>query len=132
MFGKILEKNIYKLKIASPKKSSKNAFWKILIEIAVEELKEYSPKKIDSGYATEIYYEILKKNESYLPNHFKEKMKSNNQERYRVINRNIWSSNNHNPNGLSNQPGVSAIRKMNEEKHGYKTVYSWGVRNDIK
>ncbi len=71
MFGDILEKNIYKLKNASLKKNSKNAFWKILTEIAVEELKEYSPNEIYSGYATEIYYQILNKNESCLPNYFK-------------------------------------------------------------
>ncbi len=121
MFGDILKKNIYRLKNASLKKNSKNAFWRILMEIAVEELKEYSPNKVDSGYATEIYYEILKKNEYSLPNYFKEKNKSNNQERYRVSNRNLWSSNSRNSNGLSNQLCISAERKMNEEKHGYKT-----------
>ena len=125
MFGNILEKNIYKLKNASPKKNSENAFWRILIEIAVEELKEYSPKKIDSSCAIEIYYKILNKNESYIPDYFKEKNKSNNQERYRVANRNVWSSNNRNKNGLANQRGISAIRMMNEEKRGYKTIYSW-------
>lgn len=125
MFGNVLEMNIYKLKNTSSNKSSKNALWKVLLEIAVEEIKEYSPNKIDSGYATEIYYEILKKNESSIPNYFKEKYKSNNQERYRVTNRNLWSSNNRNPNGLSNQRGISAIRKKNEEKHGDKTIYFW-------
>lgn len=125
MFGDILEKNIYRFKNASSKKNSKDAFWIILRDIAIEELKEYSPNEIDSGYATEIYYKILNKHETYLPEHFKEKIKSNNQERYRVINRNLWSSNNNNSNGLCKQPGVCAKSKMNEDKSGYKTVYSW-------
>ncbi len=125
MFGDILEKNIYKLKNSSSKKNSENAFWRILKEIAIEELKEYSPKEIDSSCAIEIYYKILKKNESYLPDYFKEKNKSNNQERYRVANRNVWTSNSRNKNGLSDQRCILAIRKMNEEKCGYKTIYSW-------
>ena len=125
MFGNILEKNIYMFKNASLNKKSKNAFWIILRDIAVEELKEYSPNEIDSGYATEIYYKILNEHESYLPNHFQEKIKSNNQERYRVINRNLWSSNNNNPNGLCKQSGVCARTEMNEDRSGKKTIYSW-------
>lgn len=132
MFGNVLENNVHKLKNASLNKKSKDAFWKILRNIAVEELKEYSPEKIDSSCAIDVYYEILKRNESYIPDHFKQKCKSNNQERYRVINRNLWSSNNNIPEGLSNQPGIRTKRQINENKCGNKTIYWWEEKNDIK
>ena len=132
MFGDILRKSMHKFEDASKNKRSENAFWKILRDIAVEEIKNHHPQKIDSAIAIDAYYSILKKNEFLIPEYFKGIMKSNKQERYRVINRNLWSSNSSNQDGLASQPFVIANKMINEERNGYKVIYSWGGENDIK
>ena len=132
MFGDILRKSMHKFEVASKNKRSENAFWKILRDIAVEEIKNHYPQKIDSATAIDVYYSILKENEFLIPDYFREIIKSNKQERYRVTNRNLWSSNSENPDGLANQPFIIANKKINEERNGNRVIYSWSGENDIK
>ena len=61
------------------------------------------------------------------PPYFLEKLSSNHQERYRVINRNLWSSNAFHPNGLANQKEILAYKEINEDKKGERIVYQ-GVK----
>ena len=122
-FGDYLRRNIYLLKNASRKKVGPDAFWEILRSIAVQDILSIYPAKIDSDTAIPIYYQILDENKDKIPPYFLEKLSSNHQERYRVINRNLWSSNAFHPNGLANQKEILAYKEINEDKKGERIVY---------
>lgn len=130
MFGDMLLKNISLLKNSDEKKTSNNSFWIILRRIAVLDILNVYPGKVDSDIAVPIYYKILKSCENYIPSYFKVKLKSNNQERYRVINRNLWTSNAFHPDGLANQREIKAEKEINEAKKGDRIVYQ-GVVNYV-
>ncbi len=123
MFGDVLRKKAYLLASATIKKTGENAFWVILRDIAVEDIKACYPDKVDSVNAVPLYYSILKENERYIPAEFLEKMESNGQEKYRVKNRNMWTSNAFHPDGLANQKGITAERILNENRKGERIVY---------
>lgn len=123
MFGDVLRQNLHLLSNASLNKMANDAFWIILRDIAVKDIRAYMPSKIDSVNAVEIYYDILSSNEQYIPYELTEKLPSNNQERYRVINRNLWTSNAFHPDGLANQVGIKADRVMNKTRKGEKIIY---------
>ncbi len=122
MLGDVLKREISKLQFASTKKSDKNAFWILLRDIAVQEIIELG-EPIDSDVIIPIYYEILCDNERFIPDFFKEINPSNGQTKYRVANRNLFSSNAFHPDGLANQNGISAFKEINESKKGYRIVY---------
>ena len=63
----------------------------------------------------------------FIPPYFRERLRSNHQERFRVINRNMWTSNAFHPDGLANQPQINAYKEINPERKGEKIVYQ-GVR----
>lgn len=123
MFGDVLRNNIDKLSTANAAKGGNNPFWRVLRDIAVEDIKAYAPNKVDSINAISIYYEILKENEYYLPLELTERLPSNGQERYRVQNRNMWSSNAFHPDGIANQPGIFAEQKMNDTRRGKRIIF---------
>lgn len=123
MFGDVLRKKAYLLSSASTKKVGENAFWVILRNIAAEDIRACYPDKVDSANAVPLYYSILKENEQYIPSEFLETMESNGQEKYRVKNRNMWTSNAFHPDGLANQNGIIAERILNENRKGDRIVY---------
>lgn len=123
MFGDFLKKHIDWLSDASEKKTGSNAFWEILKRIAVKDILSLYPASIDSDIAVPIYYEILKENSHLLPDYFSEKLESNGQERFRVINRNLWTSNAFHPDGLANQKEIEAYKATNESKKGERIVF---------
>lgn len=123
MFGDVLRNKAYLLATASGNKSSDNAFWMILRNIAVEDIKACYPDRVDSVNAVPLYYAILKENIQYIPEEYIEKMPSNNQEKFRVKNRNMWTSNAFHPEGLANQPGIIAERTINENRKGDRIIY---------
>lgn len=129
-FGDYLREHIYLLQDASVKKVGSDAFWEILKRIAVQEILRVFPMRVDSDTAVPIYYEILSENEDQFPPYFSEKLSSNNQERYRVINRNLWTSNAFHPDGLANQKEISAYKEINENKKGERIVYQ-GVKEYV-
>lgn len=118
MFGDVLKNNIDKLQ-----KATKKDFWIILRDIAVEDIKAVKPNYVDSDNAVPIYYEILRINKEKLPEYFQERLNSNDQERFRVINRNMWTSNAFHPDGLANQNGITTKKQINENKKGEKIKY---------
>ena len=122
MLGDVLKRNLKKLKYASTKKVGNDAFWVILREIAVEEIIEHGGP-IDSDTIIPLYYDILCDNLSYIPQYFQEILPSNKQERFRVIIRNLFSSNAFHPDGLANQVGIYAYKEINELKKGERIVY---------
>ena len=122
MIGDVLIRNIHKLRYTSEKKSSDDAFWIVLRDIAVEEIIEYG-ESVDSDTIIPIYYKIIHERLEYIPIYYREKLPSNNQERYRVIIRNLFSSNAFNPDGLANQEGIVAYKEINELKKGERIVY---------
>lgn len=126
-FGDYLRSHLHMLSDASTKKVGSDAFWEILKWIAVHEILDMYPQKIDSDTAVPIYFEILNENEDQFPSYFSEKLPSNHQERYRVINRNLWTSNAFHPDGLANQKEISAYKEINEFKKGERIVYQ-GVK----
>ncbi|MBR3117417.1 MAG: hypothetical protein IKF36_06075 [Bacilli bacterium] len=127
MLGDVLKSRIKELSKASTKKVGDDAFWVILRNIAKDEIIELYPKKVDSDTIVPIYFEILSSNETYIPKYFKEKLDSNHQERYRVINRNLFTSNAFHPDGLANQEGITAYKDFNESKKGERIVYQGDV-----
>ena len=118
---------MHQLSSASENKCATDAFWIILRDIAVQEILAVYPSKVDSDIAVEVYYNILCDNEALIPSYFKEKLKSNKQERFRVINRNMWTSNAFHPDGLANQPQVNAYKEINPDRKGEKIIYQ-GVK----
>ena len=127
MLGSVLKSRIAELSTASVNKLSREAFWVILRDIAKEEIISLYPQKVDSDTIVPVYYEILSSNLSYIPDYFQVKLDSNNQERFRVINRNLFTSNAFHPDGLANQDGIVAYKEINEEKKGERIVYQGDV-----
>lgn len=127
-FGDYLREHIYLLQDASIKKVGSDAFWEILKRIAVQEILSMYPMRVDSDTAVPIYYQILSENEDQFPSYFSEKLSSNHQERYRVINRNMWTSNAFHPDGLANQKEIFAYKEINENKKGERTVYQGVIK----
>ena len=122
MLGDVLKSRISLLRFASEKKSDSDAFWLLLRDIAKEEIIEYG-RAIDSDIIIPIYYEIMCENIDFIPAYFQEHLPSNNQERFRVIIRNTFSSNAFHPDGLANQPGIYAYKETNEKKKGERIVF---------
>ena len=133
MLGDVLKREIDKLRYASKNKDDENAFWIILRDIATSEIIEYDDL-IDSDTIIPIYYQIICENIEKIPQYFCEKLPSNNQERFRIIIRNLFSSNAFNSNGLAKQNGISAYKTTNESKKGDRIVYykikDMGATND--
>ncbi|MEG0034697.1 MAG: hypothetical protein RR734_03895 [Bacilli bacterium] len=130
IIGDILKQNLFKLKNATQSKNGKNAFWIILRDIAKEDIINVYPNKVDSDIIVPIYYDILSKNRENIPLYFQETLYSNNQERFRVINRNLFTSNAFHPEGLANQEGIKAKKALNEFKKGNRIIYQGEIRND--
>ena len=122
MLGDVLKREMWRLRYASEKKVGDDAFWIILRNIAVDEIIEYGDY-IDSDTIIPIYYEIICENIEHIPHYFRERLPSNNQERFRVIIRNLFSSNAFHPDGLANQEGIYAYKEVNESKKGERIVY---------
>lgn len=125
MLGDVLRRNISLLSNATTKKSGENAFWVILRNIATKEIIEYGGL-VDSDTIIPLYYDIMSKNLSYIPEYFQQILPSNKQERFRVIIRNLFSSNAFHPDGLAMQEGIHAFKEINEEKKGKRIIYSKG------
>lgn len=131
MFGDILRNNAHLLTDASEKSNDENAFWKILRDIAREEIKSFSPNKVDSDLAIELYYKILVEKIDLIPQSFTRILPSNGQEKFRVCNRNLWSSNAFHSDGLANQIGIKTKKVINENKKGYKIVYWYSEEEEL-
>ena len=123
MIGDVLKSRLYQFKFASEKKTGTNAFWVILRDIARDEILAVYPSKVDSDVIVPIYYEILAQNSKELPVYFRQTLKSNKQERFRVINRNLFTSNAFHPDGLANQKGIIAKKEINEDRKGERIIY---------
>lgn len=128
MIGDVLKRNLNRISTANENKTNSNALWKILRDIAKEEIIELYPSKVDSDTIVPIYYLILKENLDYIPDFYKEKLKSNKQERFRVICRNIFSSNAFHPDGLANQEGIIAYKAINENKKGERIIFQGDLK----
>ena len=122
MLGDVLKREVHKLRYSSTKKCGDDAFWIILRGIAVKEIIEYG-QPIDSDTIIPLYYDILCDNLDCIPLYHQEVLPSNNQERFRVIVRNLFSSNAFHPDGLANQEGIYAYKEINELKKGERIVY---------
>lgn len=120
--GDVLKRKIKMLSYATTKKVGPNAFWIILRDIARDEIIEYGGP-VDSDIIIPIYYDILCDNLTYVPDYFQEILPSNHQERFRVIIRNLFSSNSFHPDGLANQPGIYAYKETNQFKKGERVVF---------
>lgn len=120
--GDVLKRKIKMLSYATTKKVGPNAFWIILRDIAKDEIIEYGGP-VDSDIIIPIYYDILCDNLTYIPDYFQEILPSNHQERFRVIIRNLFSSNSFHPDGLANQPGIHAYKETNQSKKGERVVF---------
>lgn len=126
-FGDCLKRNLLNNEFMNceQKKTGSTAFWVKLRDIAVEDLKTCYPQKIDSDIAIKIYYSIFLENLEHLPDFICQILPSNGQERFRVANRNLFSSNAFHTDGLANQPGVYAYKNDNAKRKGEKIVFQW-------
>lgn len=125
-FGDKLTKALQEKRFLScdEKRTSAKAFWVVLRDIAIEDIKASSPRRINSDEAVATYFEILSDNETLIPRFMRETLPSNKQTRYRVANRNLFTSNAFHMDGLANQPYINAY-KEDSEKSGQRTVYQW-------
>ena len=122
MLGDILKRRVNSLAHASERKNKPDAFWIILRDIARDEIiANVAP--VDSDIIIPLYYDILCENLCYIPAYFQETLPSNHQERFRVIVRNLFSSNAFHSDGLANQPGIFAYKEVNESKKGERIVF---------
>lgn len=121
MLGDVLKKRISELKTCSENSRSENALWKKLRDIAVEEIIVHN-QPIDSDIIVPIYYEILMQNKKYIPITFL-KILNNNQERIRVLNRNLFTSNCLHKDGLGNQKGIKVKKIVNVNRKGFRYVF---------
>ncbi|MBR2985155.1 MAG: hypothetical protein IKC58_00965 [Clostridia bacterium] len=128
-FGDVLRSKIQILRSASENSRSDKAFWVLLRDIAIEDICDIYPKAIDSDIAIPIYYAILSENLDKIPKHFKTKLKSNGQERFRVILRNIFSSNALHPNGIGSSNLIEVQKEINETRNGYRVRFR--RKNDV-
>lgn len=122
MFGDILKKNLNKLENASVNRNDLNAFWKVLRDIARDEI-IFSDSPIDSDIFMGVYYKILKENEKSIPKYYCEIIPSSKQERYRNVTRNVLISNAFHKDGLANMPGIKTRRTTNFQRKGLKIIY---------
>ena len=122
MIGDVLRRKIHLFRNATARKTGDNQFWIILRDIAVEEIIEYGGP-VDSDIIIPIYYNIFLDNLDNVPDYFLVTLKSNNQERFRVIIRNLFSSNSFHTDGLANQEGIYAYKSINEFKKGKRVVF---------
>lgn len=129
-FGDYLRNNINLLTKATKKKVGEFAFWEILKKMAIQDILLIYPNKVDSDTAVPIYYKILSENKDSIPKHFLYKLPSNNQPRYRVIVRNLFTSNAFHSDGLANQKEIKAYKEINEYKKGQRIVYQ-GVKEYV-
>lgn len=122
-FGDELKAGLNELLDYDTNKLSANAWWTKLRDLARKDILAMFPHKVDSDLAVAIYYEILSDNLEYVPFEYQQKLPSNNQERFRVINRNMWTSNAFHPDGLANQEGIIAEKEINYNRKGERIVY---------
>ena len=122
MLGDVLKREMAQFQYSSTKKTARNSFWVILRDIAVREIIEYG-EYVDSDVIIPLYYQIMCENVENIPHYYREKLPSNNQERFRVIIRNVFSSNAFHLEGLANQAGIFAYSEINESKKGNHIVY---------
>lgn len=106
-------------------KFSAKAFWILLKNTAIEDIKAIYPQQIDSNHAVAIYYKILSSNMDYLPDYFCEVLPSNNQERFRVTTRNLFISNAFHTDGIANHPNISALKIENMTRKGCRVKFYW-------
>lgn len=130
MIGDELRKNIFLFANAETNKNGKNAFWKILKDIAIKEIINYQ-RKIDSDTIIPIYYKIMRENLKSIPEYFRQIIPSNKQERFRVIIRNVFSSNAFNSDGLANCKNIIAFREVNESKKGNRIIYMKAEEDNV-
>lgn len=132
MFGDVLKQKLRDglfLKTIDTKKNVEGAFWLVLRNTAIEDLKEYAPQAIDSNNAVAIYYDILSENMEFLPTFACEVLPSNKQERFRVINRNMFTSNAFHKEGIANQPNISPTVENNDDRKGARIKYVYKKDN---
>lgn len=122
MLGDILKKNLYLLSKATTDRYGNTAFWIIIRDIAREEIIEHG-RPVDSDAIIPLYYSILSKNLEFIPSYFKKIIPSNGQERFRVIVRNVFTSNAFHSDGLANQKGIHAYKQINASKKGRRIVF---------
>ena len=122
MLGDVLRENLSRLINTTTSKVGENAFYVVLKEIAVQEILEHG-SPIDSDTIIPLYYNILHENIDFIPDYFKEVLPSNKQERFRVIVRNIFSSNAFHTDGIANHKEIYAYKRVNENKKGGRIVY---------
>lgn len=123
MLGDVLKNNLYKLR-----NTSKNNFWIVLRDIAYQEIIELN-SKVDSDQIIPVYYKIIKQNIDQIPDYFAQTLKSNKQERFRVVIRNLFTSNALHSSGLGRMKGIKAYKQINENKKGYRNVF---YKEDVK
>lgn len=122
MIGDVLRKKINLLADVSENKKAPNALWIVLRDIAREEIIEYG-RKVDSDIIIPIYYSIIVENQDILPAYFCERLVSNKQERFRVVIRNVFSSNAFHNDGLANMEGIVAYKEINKMKKGERIIF---------
>ena len=128
MLGDVLKARVHELKNGLSLKKGPKAFWVILRDIAKDEIIALYPEKVDSDTIVPIYYDILTDNIECIPEDFRRVLPSNSQEKYRVVNRNLFTSNAFHTDGLANQKGIIAYKDTNDVKKGNRVIYQGDER----
>lgn len=120
--GDVLKSKFDLISNASIERNAPNAFWKVIRDIAREEILACD-QPIDSDVFVGCYYFIMKSNEEKIPAYFRKIIPSSKQERYRNVTRNVLTSNAFHPDGLAMQPGIKTKRSINFSRKGNRIIY---------
>lgn len=130
MIGDVLKKNLDKVQNSIDARRGHNAFCEVIKRIAIEEINALYPEKVDSDVIVEIYYKILLENIECVPISMRNLSSSNDQYRFRISVRNIFTSNASHANGLANCPYLKVVKIVNEDRKGRRYSYQ-GVENYV-
>lgn len=120
--GDILKAKFNLITNSSKCRNDDNAFWKVVRDIAREEILNCN-QPIDSDVFVGCYYFIMKQNEEKIPEYFRQIIPSSKQERYRNVTRNVLTSNAFHKDGLAMQPGIKTKRSINFSRKGNRITY---------
>lgn len=123
MIGDVLKERLNEVRHSEDKRKGDSSFCEVIKRIAVEEINELYPERIDSDVIIEVYYKILSQHKDYIPTSLLEITPSNGQERFRNAVRNIFTSNAYHTNGLANNPNLKVVKVVNENRKGRRYSY---------
>ena len=91
MLGDVLKERLWEIKKSIDSPRGYWAFCEVIKRIAIDEINALYPEEVDSDVIVEVYYHILRQNTNCIPPTMLQLSPSDNQERYRISVRNVFT-----------------------------------------